>query len=233
MSEAAKRRYASGVRHPMKGKRHTVESRRKMSDAVKAHYEEHEHPCVGRVMSAATRRKIGEANEGNPSPMKGKKHSEETRRKLSEAAKKRFETQPHPFSGKSLSDEHRKKISETRIRKGVAVGEKNPMHGSDLHGKKNPNWKGGASFEPYSTDWTNDLKESIRKRDRYTCRQCGKVQEENKRKLDVHHIDYDKENLDPKNLIALCMSCHRRTNGRREHWTPYFRAMMEEQGVEA
>ena len=90
---------------------------------------------------------------------------------------------------------------------------------------KNPNWKDGISFEPYTTDWTEDLKESIRKRDDYVCQICGIHQDELKgfnRKLDVHHIDYNKKNLNPKNLISLCRSCHMKTNHNREYWIKYF-----------
>ena len=43
-----------------------------------------------------------------------------------------------------------------------------------------------------------------------------------KRKLDVHHIDYDKKNNDPKNLISLCRKCHMKTNKNRKYWTKYF-----------
>ncbi len=81
------------------------------------------------------------------------------------------------------------------------------------------NWRGGLSFEPYPTKWTEDLKESIRKRDGYSCCECG--EEQNGKKLSVHHIDYDKENLDPKNLISLCRSCHTKTNYDRDYWENY------------
>ncbi|TXH47080.1 MAG: HNH endonuclease, partial [Desulfurellales bacterium] len=41
---------------------------------------------------------------------------------------------------------------------------------------------------------------------------------EGKRKLQVHHIDYDKKNSHPDNLIALCHSCHMKTNFNRSYW---------------
>ena len=52
------------------------------------------------------------------------------------------------------------------------------------------------------------LKESIRQRDNYKCQMCGVPQCETMRKLPIHHIDEDKNNLNPKNLITLCNSCH-------------------------
>ena len=39
----------------------------------------------------------------------------------------------------------------------------------------------------------------------------------------VHHIDYDKENNNPNNLISLCRNCHAQTNFKREYWTNYFK----------
>uniref|UniRef100_A0A6M3L718 HNH nuclease domain-containing protein n=1 Tax=viral metagenome TaxID=1070528 RepID=A0A6M3L718_9ZZZZ len=124
------------------------------------------------------------------------------------------------WSGKKrppFSEEWKKKIS-----KGTK-GKNNPMYG--IIGKNHWNWQGGKSFEPYSVDWTDDLKESIRKRDDYVCQTCGIHQDELvsiHKKLDVHHIDYDKDNLNPKNLISLCKSCHMKTNYNREYWINIF-----------
>ena len=42
------------------------------------------------------------------------------------------------------------------------------------------------------------------------------------KKFPIHHIDYDKNNLDPKNLITLCQSCHIKTNYNRTFWMRYF-----------
>ena len=80
-----------------------------------------------------------------------------------------------------------------------------------MRGNKNPAWKGGISFEPYSVDWTQDLKRAIRKRDKYTCQICGKEPS-----IIVHHIDYDKKNCNLDNLIILCNGCHGQTNHNRE-----------------
>jgi 5-methylcytosine-specific restriction endonuclease McrA len=71
-----------------------------------------------------------------------------------------------------------------------------------------------TSFEPYSVDWTTTLKISIRQRDRYTCQICGKQQGDNA--FSVHHIDYNKQNCNPENLITLCNSCHSKTNYNRK-----------------
>ncbi|MEA3477012.1 MAG: HNH endonuclease [Bacteroidota bacterium] len=78
----------------------------------------------------------------------------------------------------------------------------------DIVGKANPNWKGGISREPYSFSFDEELKGLIRERDNYKCRQCGAPQEEFTQKLPVHHIDGDKTNSSPENLLTLCVYCH-------------------------
>jgi hypothetical protein len=103
-------------------------------------------------------------------------------------------------------------------------------------GKKNPSWKGGKSFEPYGIEFNNQLKEEIRKRDNYRCQQCFRHQTELFRntvagirsvKLDIHHIDFNKKNNKPNNLISLCGTCHIQTNFNREQWTDYFQNKIE------
>lgn len=84
-------------------------------------------------------------------------------------------------------------------------------------GDKNSNWRGGIWHNSYSVDWTDTLKRSIRERDHYICQLCGKYG------YVIHHIDYDKKNCDPKNLVTLCRGCHTKTNYNREYWIDYFR----------
>jgi len=86
--------------------------------------------------------------------------------------------------------------------------------------EKHHNWKGGISFEPYSLDWTETLRRSIRERDKYICQLCSKQQGDVAH--DVHHIDYNKKNCGPYNLITLCHACNSRVNYRRDYWTNYF-----------
>lgn len=64
--------------------------------------------------------------------------------------------------------------------------------------------------------FTESLKRYVRKRQDNKCAFCG--QESKRNRLDVHHIDYDKTNSHVRNLIALCRSCHTKTNFNREYW---------------
>lgn len=167
--------------------------------------------------------------KGNPSPkwMSGKKHSEKTRKKMSEAHKGNthgFQKGYSFWQGKHHSEEHINKLAETHRGKHHSEEWKGKISKA-LRGEKNHQWKGGISFEPYPTDWIDSLKDSIRKRDNYTCQMCGVHQDELNgwyKKLDIHHIDYDKNNLDPINLISLCRNCHSKTNTNRNYWTNYF-----------
>ncbi len=84
--------------------------------------------------------------------------------------------------------------------------------------ENSPSWKGGKSFEPYPLGWNKIFKEQIRFRDEYKCQLCGVPEVECSRKLHVHHIDYNKENLNVDNLISLCNSCHIKTNWNRNKW---------------
>lgn len=73
-------------------------------------------------------------------------------------------------------------------------------------GEKNPLWHDGSSLLPYAPGFTPALKRRIRKRDGNLCQICGAHAEETR--LDVHHIDRDKANHAPNNLVTLCSSCH-------------------------
>ena len=91
-------------------------------------------------------------------------------------------------------------------------------------GENHYNWKDGKSFEQYGIEFTSELKKQIRKRDSYRCQECGIQEGELDYRLHIHHIDYDKKNNDPDNLMALCRGCHVKTNFTRKHWTAYFEA---------
>lgn len=105
---------------------------------------------------------------------------------------------------------------------GIFCGDKCRYEYFRLHG--NPNWHGGKSFEPYPLGWSRTYKEQIRYKDGYKCQICGIPEIENCRKLAIHHIDYNKENINPENLISLCVFCHTKTNFNRDKWKEYFNA---------
>jgi len=161
------------------------------------------------------KRKLSEATKKNPVRYwLGKKLPEETRKKMSKFQKGRKHTEEEKrkrsekMKNHKVSEETRKKISCSR------------------KGNKHWNWKGGMSYEIYPVDWTDDLRESIRKRDSYICQICEIHQDELTgwhKQLSIHHIDYNKDNLNPNNLITLCVNCHTKTNFNRKYWIDYFK----------
>ena len=98
-------------------------------------------------------------------------------------------------------------------------------HSKFCNGINHPNYIKDLIRE-YPFAFNSILKESIRARDNNICQICGKTTKKNGRNLDVHHIDYDKNNLNPKNLISLCMACHMKSNYNREIYIEYFKILL-------
>ena len=181
----------------------SAESRQKLSEAK-------------RNPSAKTRQRLSDAHKGAKNPLYGKRHSAETKRKMSEAqceiyrntdrrqkaseAARRMQcgADNHNY-GKPRSAEHRQKISEA-------------LRGKYC-GAENSRWKGGPF--PYGPDWLIQRRRA-RIRDNFTCQQCGVTEAELGHRLSVHHIRPFRESKDNslENLISLC---HTRDNGCHLH----------------
>jgi hypothetical protein len=97
-------------------------------------------------------------------------------------------------------------------------------------GDKAASWIDGRSFLPYAKEFNRLLKARINMRDNYTCQRCGISQDEclssQHRKLDTHHIDYNKHNTDDSNLISLCRKCNATVNANRCIWERYFKHIL-------
>jgi len=100
------------------------------------------------------------------------------------------------------------------------------------YGPENNNWKGGKAKQKYSKEFNQQMKNYIKKRDGYKCARC-EITDEEARKLDmfnrglqIHHIDYDRNNSLPDNLITLCKTCNSRANGHRNYWIELYRRML-------
>jgi hypothetical protein len=90
-----------------------------------------------------------------------------------------------------------------------------------IKGINNPNYIHGEGNAPYPLEFTDSLKEQIRKRDNYTCQKCGK------KGTHIHHIDYNKQNCKENNLITLCNKCNIKANFNINYWLPYYTYLME------
>lgn len=196
---------------------------------------------IAKSCGCKTKELISEATKGenNPmygiiSPMYGKQHTKEAKQKQSESKK----GSNNPMYGKNFTIEHRQNLSESHI------GDKSFWYGknftiehrqnlSESHigiflGELSPNWQGGKSFEIYPQEF-KQIRKFILERDNYTCQDPNC--DGNHKKLHIHHIDYDKNNNNPKNLVTLCISCHMKTNYNREYFKQFYNNLIYERMI--
>jgi uncharacterized CHY-type Zn-finger protein len=105
--------------------------------------------------------------------------------------------------------------------------ERHLAHSISQSGPNHPNWRGGISFEPYCQEWRDvEYKSSIKKRDGNRCLNpyCDS---KNPNDLTIHHIDYNKKNCRPSNLITVCRSCNAKANKNREWHTAWYQVILQ------
>jgi len=123
--------------------------------------------------------------------------------------------------------------SEEEVRNGRKFCSKECKN-ANRKGENSPSWLGGKSYEPYCPKFNEFTKNKVRNYFNKKCVVCGKTQKENKRKLAVHHVNYDKgqgcsgEWL----LVPLCNSCHSKTNHNRDYWEEYFTNFLAQNNFE-
>jgi len=200
-----------------KGKRKTEEQKRKQSDSMK-----------GKVpWNKGTKGVMVAWNKGlktGPSWNKGLKASLKARKNQSESHKGHMHSveqkkkQSDALKGIPHTEEHNRKVREAKgaldARKAVSETMKKII--SEKRGIV-------CSDRQYGWDWTETLRRAVRERDNYTCQVCGKEFAPNGKQPHVHHIDYDKEDNNPSNLITLCIGCHMKTSiGDAVKWQDLF-----------
>lgn len=198
VKDSRRHKYLQG--HYWKGKKKPEWIREKISEG-----------CIGRVCSEETKEKKRAIAATKVVFM-----SKKERRKIS-LRHKRLWSDPVwrkkmvKAMRKSWRDNYAERIAKSRFGK---------------CGKDSVAWRGGITSDPYCEVWNDqEYKGYIVKRDHYTCQNRLSCSGESKI-LAVHHIDYDKGNCSPTNLITLCGSCNSRANHNREYWTNFYKSVM-------
>lgn len=185
------------------------------------------------VYTEETLQKIGESKG-----FTGRKHTEETKRKMSIKRKGIIFSKEHCkniskwHKGRVLSEKHKQSISKSIRKCGgyKRTAEHLRKLGLAHKGKKCHFWHGGLFLGGYGIGFNKKLKSEIRNRDNYTCQECGYTEKQLGYTLSIHHIDYDKNNHDKINLVALCKSCHAKTSYNRNDWIEYYSKKVLEVG---
>ena len=163
-------------------------------------------------MREETKRKISNALKGRiPKNFevikgwnKGKKMSDDFRKKVSESHK----GMKKPWAGKCKeSEEHKRKISESNFRRYKNNPTLKKQIGDKMRGEKSYRWKGGVKRN-LSNNKYKKWRLAVFIRDNFTCLNCGKVGGY----LEAHHIKswakYPKLRYAINNGATLCRDCH-------------------------
>lgn len=154
------------------------------------------------------------------------KETDERVRRNAESIKATWTSEKRKEWGRRFSGENNGMFGKKR----PDVSEYNRQHKvEEMKREKNPNWQGGIGNLPYPFEFNEEFKELIRERYNHICVTCKRGQEQLRRRLNVHHIDYDKDNLDPDNFVPLCDSCHCATFSKENkvYWTKVFQNIVE------
>lgn len=135
--------------------------------------------------------------------------------------------------GRQFTHEHKTKLSKNHAN---VSGENNPMHGKrgcwhgktrkdhsiKMSGNGNPNWKNGITYEEYCPLWTDREYKDWLKYERDSGKCQNPLCENKSNRLTLHHINYDKKDCRPTNLIAVCNSCNAAANYNREWHAAFY-----------
>jgi len=144
----------------------------------------------------------------------------ETRPRGNEYGRRIKKGDPSPFRGRKHTESAKQKMREARIKEGRWPCYKDGvhwMHHPDHAGQKPASWKGGVTPERQalysSQEWTDAVK-AVWARDNATCQRCGKHHNTTKSRgtFHIHHIIsfmHKEYRSDVDNLVLLCKDCHR------------------------
>ena len=197
------------------------------------------HANKNRKFTEEHKKKIGDGNRGikrtpaqiqvNAKVHTGLHPSKKTRQKMSKAlkghlvsdlTKRRIVTTRKRNGSYKVSEKTRRKISLSIKQKWQSIAYRNKL--SNANGS---NWLGGLDARAYSFSFNCSLRTKIKERDRFTCQnpKCKGLS----KLLHVHHIDYNKKNSNPNNLITVCAVCHAESGTNRSRWKRYYQNIIK------
>ena len=150
---------------------------------------------------------------------KGKVLSDETKRKISKANK-----------GSKRTEEVKRKMSKSH--RGLIPWNKGKKHTIEARKRMSKshltrNSGNNTPENPYpKLFYISDFRDMINERDGNICqnplcrRNCEQLP------LEFHHIDYNKGNCVPSNIIKVCKSCNARANSDRQFWQKHYETII-------
>jgi ribosomal protein S14 len=189
----------------------------------------------GHDVSEETRNKIAATKIGKPRPI-------EMVKKMAAKIKENYATGKiiHWQLGKHVSDERKVQQSKTMKQKyatgeiihhqlGKPINEKSRLAFDRTGRVVGGQWYGNVKYNdnPYCEKWTAELRERVRAYFGYVCFECDTPQ--NHRKLNVHHIHYNKKTCcdgSPHDMVPLCPECHTKTNFNRDYWEDHLTELL-------
>jgi hypothetical protein len=170
---------------------------------------------------------------------KKRKHTEESKEKM-RVVQKEICNEPvfkankqkiydKPEWHEKMSNIVRESWNDPAVRKnrtrGLKEAFKRPGVLAKISGENSNFYRHGNGYCEYPKEFSPGLKEFVRGRDERMCQMPGCYLYQTEKKFPVHHIDYNRNNNNPSNLITLCVKCHVETTlGDRE----YFELLLNE-----
>lgn len=181
--------------------------------------------------------------KGEPTRL-GTKHSDETRKKMSDSHKNRIALYGHNLTGVIPSKETKERISKSLIGRSFTDDHKKKISEGLKRNPPNKGWTYERWMEafpkilitalrdalnethsPYNNHSWKKLRRKVYERDGFVCQECLCECNDSTR-ISCHHIDFDRSNNSMDNLITLCGSCHGKTTQKPEEWIQYYQDKM-------
>jgi hypothetical protein len=208
----------------------SAETRKKRVEGIKAAW------ARGVYDTPEYKKRLSEASRSGSTPEVRQKRSEamkayyannpDARQKTSDAIRNALN---RPDVKKMRSDAQKTRFAKPEERRktseAVSKAMNKPKVLMKISGPNNHRWKGGIKCEPYCDAWLDwEYKQDLMERDENRCwnPDCWGTNDD----LCLHHINYDKKDCRPINLITLCVSCNSRANSNRDYWRRLYEEIM-------